>query len=103
ISLALLAGVGASVWRSGGLTVRAFGWLFGGALALALWSSWVPVKRWLDSDVEKPFYFMGRAFEYPLGAFWTVLTLLILLFLYRCYRQRNPVPALVPCQFRYCG
>ena len=95
ISLALLAGVGASVWRSGGLTARAFGWLFGGSLALALWSSWSPVKRWLDSGLEKPFYFMGRAFEYPLGAFWTVLTLLILLFLYRCYRQRNPVPALV--------
>ena len=95
VSFAVLAGIGASVWRSGQLTVRAFGWFFGGALALALWSSWSPVKRWLDSDVEKPFYFMGKAFEYPLAAFWTLLTLLILLLLYRCYRQRNPVPALL--------
>jgi len=95
ISFAVLAGVGASVWRSGHLSARAFGWLFGGALALALWSSWRPVRRWLDSEVEKPFYFMGEVFEYPLGAVWTLLTLLILPLLYRYYRQRNPVPALL--------
>ena len=95
VSLSVLAGVGASVWRSGQLRGRAFGWLFGGALTLALWSSWSPVKRWLDSDAEKPFFFMGKASEYPLGAFWTILTLLILLLLYRCYRQKNAVPALV--------
>ena len=95
VSFAVLAGVGASVWRSGHLSGRSFGWLFGAALALLLWSSWSPVKRWLYSDDDKPFYFMGEAFEYPLAAFWTVLTLLILLPLYRCYRRRNPVPALL--------
>ena len=95
ISFAVLAGVGASVWRSGQLSARTFSWLFGGALALVMWSSWSPVKRWLGSDVEKPFYFMGEAFEYPLAAFWTVLTLLIVAILYRCYRRRNPVAALL--------
>ncbi len=95
VSFAVLAGVGASVWRSGQLSARAFSWLFGGALALLLWSSWSPVMRWLDSDSEKPFYFRGEAFGYPLGIFWTVLLLLILPLLYRCYRRRNPVPALL--------
>ena len=89
ISVAVLAGFGASTLATQRVTLRNTGWVGAVAGGLVIYSSWGPIQRYLTSGGE--FYFLGRAHEFPYSIGWVLLTLILLPIL---ARRRYPVMTL---------
>ena len=89
ISVAVLAGFGASALATHRVTLRNTAWVGAASLGLVIYSSWGPIQRYLTTGGG--FYFLGRAHGFPYSFMWVLLTLLLLLIL---TRRRHPARTL---------
>ncbi len=91
--LAVLAGMGVSALRERAAVSRIVPWALVGAIGLLIGSSWVPISRFLASEGQ--FYFLGRAFDFPVHPLWTLLTLFLVLVLFRMRHRVLSLSALI--------